>query len=624
MSEIIKQELTSMNIKEGQLQKLKQLFPEVFSEGMKVDWEKLRLTLGDESVDTGKERYGMNWPGKSECFKTIQRPSIATLIPDKKESIDFDATKNIFIEGDNLETLKLLQKSYLGKIKLIYIDPPYNTGNDFIYPDNYSEDLNTYLAYTGQINDEGKKFSTNPETDGRFHSKWLNMIYPRIFLSKNLLQDEGIICVSIGENELSNLIVLMNEIFGEENQICIFSWKSRAKPTNAGFARFRPQKVTEYIVTYSKKSVEDHQFNVISSKKRTYPNQDYDGNYRTTSILTSNRGMFRRETMRFEIAGFTPDEDFRWKAGYTVIKDLYDKNRIGFGDDGIPFEKKYELEENDPLYPLYTFIDPDISGTAEQGKSDLNELIGNKHGLDTVKPVNLMKYLVATFSKSDDIILDFFAGSGTTCQAILELNYEDEAQRKFIAIQLPQKHNVQEAILAGFLTIADITKTRIKSAIMKLRDLKAIKADLFENKTVDLGYKVFKLSKSNFKIWDSQFEKEPELVQEKLFDYINHISLTAEQEAILYELLLKSGFDLNTPIKKLTLSDITVFSIADGQLLICLEKIITYECLKKIAELQPIRVICLDEAFIGENADALKTNAVQIMKSKGVVNFRTI
>ena len=216
MSEIQKQELTSMNIAEEQLRKLKELFPEAFTEGLKVDWDKLRLTLG-QSIDVGKERYGMNWPGKADCFKTIQQPSIATLIPARDESVDFDTTENLFIEGDNLEVLKLLQKSYLGKIKFMYFDPPYNTGNEFIYPDNYSENLETYLEYTGQIDSTGKKFGTNTDSDGRFHSKWMNMMYPRLFLAKNLLKDDGLIFISIDVNEVCNLRAICNEIFGEEN-----------------------------------------------------------------------------------------------------------------------------------------------------------------------------------------------------------------------------------------------------------------------------------------------------------------------------------------------------------------------------------------------------------------------
>lgn len=247
MTEIEKLDLKSMNITEDKIQKLKQLFPEVITEGNKVDFEKLKTTLG-ESVDTGKERYGMNWPGKADCFKIIQQPSIGTLVPVHKESVNFDTTENLFIEGDNLEVLKLLQKSYLGKIKMICIDPPYNTGNDFIYPDNYSESLETYLSYTGQVDAEGRKFSTNTDTDGRFHSKWLNMMYPRLFLAKNLLREDGVIFIHIDDNEVHNLRMVLNEIFGEENLLAQFVWRTDGNFDNQA----KVKNCHEYIVSYCK------------------------------------------------------------------------------------------------------------------------------------------------------------------------------------------------------------------------------------------------------------------------------------------------------------------------------------------------------------------------------------
>jgi adenine-specific DNA-methyltransferase len=579
------------------------------------------LTLGSE-VDDGEERFGMTWPGKRDCFKVIQEPSIGTLKPCRDESVNWDKTENLFIEGDNLEVLKLFQKSYYGKVKVVCIDPPYNTGNEFIYPDKYSESLETYFAYTGQVDAEGRKFSTNTEADGRFHSKWLNMMYPRLFLARNLLRDDGVICVSIGDDEFSNLIALMNEIYGEENQVCIFTWKSRAKPTNAGNAKFRPQKVSEYVLVYSKKSPDDLLFNVISAKNRTYPHNDEEGNYRTTSILTSNRGMFKRETMRFEIGGFKPDEDYRWKAGYDIIINLFDRKRIGFNEEGLPFEKKYEHEEKNPLYPIYTFVDPDISGTAENGKSDLNEIIGNKHGLDTVKPVNLMRYLINTFSNKNDIILDFFAGSCTVAQALIELTVEDNnTNRKYICIQLPEKHEKEEAINAGFITIADIGKERIRRVIKKIQEeLDNEDPISLPKPDIDLGFKVFKLDKSNFKIWDGNVENKP--IQEQLKLAIDHIDPKSKEEDILYEILLKSGFELATPIEKLTIEGKKVYSVAEGALLICLEKNLTKELIRAIAEKEPHRVVCLDSGFKGN--DQLKTNAVQIMKSFKVESFRTV
>ena len=232
MTEPEKLDLASASITDEQRARLKSIFPEIITEGGKVDFERLRLTLGDATVDTGKERYGLNWPGKADCFKTIQRPSMATLIPARDESVNFDTTENLIIEGDNLEVLKLLQKSYLGQVKMIYIDPPYNTGNDFIYPDNFSESLETYLRYTGQVDAEGRKFSTNTETDGRFHSKWLNMMYPRLFLARNLLREDGVIFISIDDHEVDNLRKLCNEVFGEENFVEQIIWKKRSTPPN--------------------------------------------------------------------------------------------------------------------------------------------------------------------------------------------------------------------------------------------------------------------------------------------------------------------------------------------------------------------------------------------------------
>lgn len=277
--------LTFMDITAAQREKLKQLFPEVLTEGGKIDFERLKLTLG-ETVDTGKERYGMNWPGKADCFKIIQQPSAGTLLPVREESVNFDTTENLIIEGDNLEVLKLLQKSYLGKIKMIYIDPPYNTGNDFIYPDNYTESLDTYLRYTGQIDDEGRKFSTNTDADGRFHSKWMNMMYPRLFLARNLLKDDGIIFISIDDNEASNLISIMNEIFGEENQLAIIAWEKRY--TRSNNARLFA-KIKDTILVYRKSDLVIRLREARTDKSNEiYDNPDNDPRGPWTSVSFIN------------------------------------------------------------------------------------------------------------------------------------------------------------------------------------------------------------------------------------------------------------------------------------------------------------------------------------------------
>lgn len=616
-------DLRSHDIAADKMAELLRIFPEARTEGAKIDFDRLRLALG-EAVDTGKERYGLTWPGKADCFKTIQRPSVGTLRPCPDESLNWDMTENLIIEGDNLEVLKLLQKSYLGKVKMIYIDPPYNTGNDFIYPDNYAESLRTYLEYSGQADAEGRKFGTNSESDGRFHSRWLSMMYPRLYLARNLLRDDGVILVSIGDDELCGLLAIMNEVYGEENQVCIFVWRSRSKPTNAGDAKFRPQKGAEYVVAYARRPGDEIRLNVSSAKERTYPHEDADGRYRTTTILTSNRGMFRRETMRFESGGYRPDDDSRWKAGKAIVDDLFARNRISFNEDGVPMEKKYEDEERDPLYPVYCFMDPDVTGTAETGKADLNELVGNRHGLDTVKPVQLIKYLCATFSSPGDIVLDFFAGSGTTAQAVLELNRETRSARRFVLVQLPERVDPSsEAYGAGFKTILDITKKRVRGAITKLdtEDAGMLAVD-GDTTTTDRGFRIYTLAESNFKPWAADGPKDGKSLGERMFEHVEHILPDRSADDLLYEILLKSGFPLTTTVEAIELAGKAVFSVAGGALLVCLDRELTLDVIRAMAKLKPERVVCLDSGFAGN--DQLKANAVLEFRDRGVTSFRTV
>jgi len=644
MATIDKQPLTSMNITEEQLQNFKQLFPEVFTEGLKVDWEKLKLTLG-ETVDTGKERYGMNWPGKADCFKTIQQPSIATLVPAREESIDFDTTENLFIEGDNLEVLKLLQKSYLGKVKMIYIDPPYNTGNEFIYPDNYSENLETYLEYTGQVDSTGKKFGTNTDTDGRYHSKWMNMMYPRLFLAKNLLKEDGIIFISIDDHEVDNLKKICNEIFGEENFIgCIV----RTTGQTTGQDSQGLGSSFDYLLVYSK--YPDRGLNGLPLTEhdlKRFENEDEKGKYAYDQMRKTGSNDKREDRPNMYFAIKDPDNNdvfpigpggyescwrFERKTYDKLLKEnfiLWKKTKKDNAEVWWPYVKYYLEGRTKRPSPLWD----DLEGNKKAAR-DLRAIFDGKKIFDFPKPIELLKRTIAISCEKDDIVLDFFAGSGSFGQAVLEYNQTEKTNVKFICIQLPQTtEEGSEAFKEGFKTISEISQERIRRISAKIKKELSIKANkikdsLFTNEENkernDLGFKVFKLDHSNFKIWDATLEKEPEAIQQRLFEHIDHISPEAAQESILYELLLKSGFELTTPIEKINLADKTVFSIASGQLLICLEKELSHDCIKAMAEMQPTRVICLDEAFTGTNADALKTNAVQIMKSKGVVNFRTV
>lgn len=348
------------------------------------------------------------------------------LVPQKEQSLTDKVSlhDNLIVQGDNLLALKALLPLYAGKVKCIYIDPPYNTGNEaWAYNDNVNSPmLQEWLGKTVDKEDLTR------------HDKWLCMMMPRLRLLRELLSDDGVIFVSIGDTEIGNLTVLMNEVFFD-CQVSKFTWKSRAKPTNAGNARFRPQKVAEYVLAYSKKAPDELVFSLFSGAERRYSNSDEEGNFRTTTILTSNRGMFRRETMRTELPnGYKPSDEQRWKVGEREILSLYDRNRIIFNDSN-PLLKVYENDEEELLYPMYTFMNEDITTTAENGKSELNLILGNNHGFDTVKPVNLLKYFFYITTKDNDIILDSFAGSGTTAQAVLELNKEDGGNRKFILVE---------------------------------------------------------------------------------------------------------------------------------------------------------------------------------------------
>jgi len=629
MSEIKKLDLRSMDIIGEQKKKLHQLFPEVFTEN-KIDFEKLKLALG-EAIEVGKERYGMTWPGKADCFKIIQSSSIGTLKPCREESVNFDTTENLFIEGDNLEVLKLLQKSYYGKIKMIYIDPPYNTGNDFIYPDDYKENLKTYLQYTGQVDAEGKKFSTNTDTEGRFHTKWMNMIYPRLFLAKNLLSDNGVIFISIDDNEVSNLRKICDEIFGEENFIDTICWK---KKYGGGAKEKYLVSVHEYILMYAKMRDDLPEIMVEFDEEKArrfykYKDEKFEtlGYYRTHP-LEAVKSFDIRENLRFSVTSPDGTEVWprrQWRWSKERFKEALSKNEVIFSKnkDGewVLSSKQYLNDDTGEQRKTkaQSLIDDIFT---QEGTKEIVDIFSDAKIFPFPKPIRLLKKLIEISGVSgDDVILDFFAGSGTTAHAILELN-KDGYNRKFICVQLPELcEKDSEAHKAGFKTITDIGKERIRRVIKNIE--KETDQALFKNKKMDLGFKVFKLHKSNFKIWDAeQISPDKVSIEKQLELHIDHIDHKASQDDILYEILLKAGFELTTKIEKIKLAGKAVYSIGGGDMIICLEKELTKELIRTIAEKQPSRVICLDQGFT--NNDQLKTNAVQIMKSKGIDDFRTV
>lgn len=663
-----KLDLRSMDITEEQKSKLKQIFPHIFNED-NIDFDKLRQTLGEE-VDEGQERYGMTWPGKSECFKVIQQSSKGTLKPCREESVNFDQTENLFIEGDNLEALKILQKSYYGKIKMIYIDPPYNTGKEFIYPDKYSETLDTYLAYTGQINDEGMKFSTNTETEGRFHSKWLNMMYPRLFLARNLLRDDGVLFVSIDDKEVANLKKICDEIFGEENRVGTLVWKNVTDNN--------PSQIVvehEYIHVYARQldrvdsawrskisDIKDRLSEVGKDFISQYDNQeerqeaytkwfkenkpylwpldrykyiDENGIY-TGSQSVHNPG---KEGYRYDVphpktgkACKQPLMGYRFPS--ETMDQLLTEDRVLFGDDEnkIIELKVYAEEFEDKLSSVVTL-------DGRLGAYDLRDLFPESSKIFTnPKPVRLLSELISFLVNDGDLFLDFFSGSCASAHAILYLNKSDSGKRRFIMVQLPEPVDLntdagKNALKLGFKNISEIGKERVRRVIKKFEDERnerSIQRTLFETdskvdlKKLDLGFKVFKLDKSNFDQWDGSIEVDTtgDKIIKQLQLAIENINPTSSEEDILYELLLKSGFSLTTKIDEIEIAGKKIYSIENDALLICLSRELSKEIITEMARKEPSRVICLDDGFAGN--DQLKTNTVQIMKSFGVEDFRTV
>ncbi len=627
MNEPEKLDLRSLDISEDKKQELLRLFPEIRTEGGKIDFERLQLALG-ESVDVGKERYGMHWPGKAECFKIIQTPSVGTLRPNREEIINFDSTENLIIEGDNLEVLKLLQKSYLGKVKMIYIDPPYNSGNDFIYPDNYTESLQTYLEYTGQVDAEGRKFNTNTEADGRFHSKWLNMMYPRLYLARNLLRDDGVAFISIDDFEYDNLKKLCDEVFGEENFLENIIWKKRY---GGGAKEKFLVSVHEYILCYARNLDAIAPLFVPQSQEsieRYYILKDENyaqrGPYRTHP-LEATKSMGERKNLVFPITA--PDGSIvmpkrQWLWSRERVEEASKTGKLAFlkDKDGnwSVHTKQYLKDDNGNVRQSKAFSIIDNVFT-QHGTNEIIDLFGDAQIFPFPKPSKLLIPLLSlAAAESDAIIMDFFAGSGSIAHAILDMNKQDEGNRKFILVQLPEPTGREDYPL-----ITDITKERVRRVIQKLNKEDQSKLALNDKNKRDRGFKVLKLSESNFKPWNAQVEQGNTVALEKQLDlHVDHIRDGRTADDILYEILLKSGFPLTTPIKNIALAGKTIHSAADGALFICLEKELTLELIRAMAEQKPARVVCLDEGFAGN--DQLKTNAVQIFKSKGVTSFKTV
>lgn len=623
MKKITNQDGQSADIVSDNIEKLKELFPDAFTENG-VDFDVLRQLLGDTAVLVqGEEKYGLNWHGKKKARQIALTPSTGTLLPCPEESIDWDTTQNLFIEGDNLEVLKLLQKSYAGKVKLIYIDPPYNTGNEFVYPDKFQDNLDTYLKYTGQVDGEGLKLSSNTEAGGKKHTNWLNMMLPRLKAARNLLAKNGSIFISIDDNEVGNLRLMCDEIFGPENFLANIVWQKKYSPQND--AKYFSGS-HEHIIVYAR-SVEDFEIGLLPRSAEAdarYKNPDNDprGPWKSSDLTRQEY----RERDDYVITNPANDKQFRPPAGNSwgrpkaTVTKLIDDSRIWFGPDGnsIPSLKRFLCEVKQGITPQTIWERKDV-GDTQEGKKIVKAHFKNAGVFETAKPPRLIEraMLVAGVS-DDDIVLDFFAGSASTFEA--SLNYHKSA--KCILVQIPEPtEQKSEAYKSGLKTVADIAKFRMKQASIKHSENDSVGKS-------DTGFRVFALSHSNINAWNPDRTD----LEETLLFHKEHLVEGRSEQDVLYELLLKRGIELTVPIDERQAAGKTIYSIGYGVLFACLDTSISAGEVDEVAhgildwhkELSPetdTHIFFRDSAFAN---DIAKSNMAAILKQNGISHVRSL
>lgn len=602
------------NIHQQQIDKLVQLFPEVVTEG-KIDWQKLQATLG-EAVDLG-ERYGLGWKGKSDVFTTIQEKTVQTLHPDRANSVDWDTTGNMFIEGDNLAALKILHKAYYGKVKMIYIDPPYNTGNDFIYNDDFKQTRRSYEAEAGITDDEGnvvRDDGLRTNTGGHKHSNWLNMMYPRLFLARNLLRQDGVIFVSIDDNEVHNLRLMMNEIFGEENFVAQIIWERAYAPVNL---KHHFSESHDYIVCFAR--------NIdLLDKLSLKRNEAADARYKNPD--NDPRGIWQSDNFSvgpanqkniYEIITpsgrrVLPPSGYSWRFSEKKTQELIADNRVWFGasGSGVPRYKRFLSEVKDGVTPMTVWKYTDV-GHSQDATKEVKDLFDGVAYFDYPKPVKLIKQLASLCTDGNDIILDFFSGSGTTAHAVAELNAEDGGNRRWICVQLPELTDEKsEAYKAGYRTIADIARERIRRAGAKIQ---ADQADKLASRNVplDLGFREYRVGDSNFKQWN-ELVSNPEEIRQQALANLDPLEEGTTDDDLLAELLLKRGI---SPLAQVERHDNFCF-IPSERLAICLAHSMTEELFATILAAKPSSIIILDRAF-GDDIN-LKVNLLLQAERQGV------
>jgi adenine-specific DNA-methyltransferase len=619
--------LESANVTDERLDALRSVFPEVFREG-KVDFDALKRSLG-ENVDSGPERFGLTWPGKAECARVIQTPSVGTLLPMKEESVDWDTTQNVIIEGENLEVLKLLQKAYYGKVKLIYIDPPYNTGKEFVYPDNFKEGLADYLKYSGQVDGEGQKLSANTDTDGRYHSKWLSMMYPRLFLARNLLREDGVIFVSIDDHEVHHLRELLDDLFGAENFIATIA--VQLNPRGRNLNEFIAQ-THEYIMVFGRDvtCTSMHGVSKEGAMVAEYRASDDRGAYREIELRNRNPA-FNSKTRPTLFYGIWVDpltgavslvpESPHWVEVYPLDssgrescwtwskqKLQSEVNRLqarAVGDGFRIFRRDYLFDEDGEIattLPKSIWMDAKFNN--DVGKKAIRALLGEVQ-FDFPKSPDLLRSILRMASAGDDLVFDFFAGSGTTAEAVIRQNLEDGMKRKFVLVQLPSFSDE-----TGQEVLASLVRRRASACALSLRDNGSLPGTESDG---DTGFRSYRLSSSNFLVWDGT-SKPAEQLQVGLGALAENVVAGRTQDDLAVELLLKLGFPMNTSMSTEVIAGKTVYSAADGAVMFFLDDRISIEIIEWMVERDPARIVVLEAAFGGD--DELKVNAVQTVRAK--------
>lgn len=614
------------NLADKNFKKLAALFPNAVTETKDengnvvraIDADVLRQEISATVVEGPQERYQFTWPDKKKSVVLANQPIAKTLRLDREKSVGKDGTpgsidtENIYIEGDNLEALKLLQETYLGKVKMIYIDPPYNTGNDFIYEDDFSQNAEEYLGNSGQFDEEGNKLVQNTESNGRFHTDWLNMLYPRLRFAKDLLSDDGVIFISIDDNEQENLKKICDELFGSNNFITQIAWEKVHTRKNSAI-NFSSSH--EYILCYAKIK-RNYSGDTVGFKRNllprdntdAYSNPDNDpkGPWKTDPITAHNYYAADYTITKPNGIVIKRPQDRYWAYSEDSIKKMIKENAIIWGDgDSMPMVKRYLCDVQDGLVPI-TLFSREFAGDSSQAKKQIDSLFNECKGIfDYTKPVKLVSRLLQIGSTSGDIILDFFSGSATTAHAVMQLNAEDGGHRKFIMVQLPEQTDEKsEAYKAGYKTICEIGEERICRAGKKIKDESPLTTT-----DLDIGFRVFKVDSSNM---EDVYYRPADYNQGQMALFADNIKPDRTPEDLLFQVMLDLGILLSSDIQETEIAGKKVFSVADGYLIACFDKDVTEETVKAIAQTQPVYAVFRDSGIAN---DSVATNFEQIFET---------